>query len=67
MVAVVLSIHLILAIALILVVLVQQSEGGFEVSIMDPDALKPMVEGDEIKRVMDEARVLLADALKKLS
>ena len=48
-------------------VLVQQSERGYDVSIMDPDALKPMVNGDEIKSVMDEARVLLGDALKRLN
>ena len=48
-------------------VLVQQSEGGFDVSIMDPDALKPMVEGDEIKGVMDEAKTLLLTALKSLN
>ena len=47
-------------------VLVQQSDGGFDVSIMDPDALKPMVEGDEIKGVMDEAKTLLLTALKSL-
>ena len=47
-------------------VLVQQSEGGFDVSIMDPDALKPMVEGDEIKGVMDEAKTLLQTALSNL-
>ena len=43
----------------------QQSEGGFDVSIMDPDALKPMVEGDEIKGVMDEAKTLLQTAFKQ--
>ena len=48
-------------------VLVQRSEGGFDVSIMDPDALKPMVEGDEIKGVMDEAKALLQKALGNLS
>lgn len=47
-------------------VLVQQSDGGFDVSIMDPDALKPMVEGDEIKGVMDDAKTLPLKALKSL-
>ena len=36
-------------------VLVQQSDNGFDVSIMDPEALKPMVEGAHIKEIMDEA------------
>ena len=48
-------------------VLVQQSDDGFDVSIMDPDALKPMVEGDEIKGIMDEAKTLLQKALTNLN
>ena len=48
-------------------VLVQQSDDGFDVSIMDPDALKPMVEGADIKEVMDEAKSLLQKALDNLS
>ena len=48
-------------------VLVQQSNKGFDISIMDPDSLKGMVQGEAIKGIMDEARALLADALQKLS
>ena len=48
-------------------VLVQQSDGGYDVSIIDPDSLKNMVEGDAIQGIMDEARMLLADALQKLN
>jgi len=47
-------------------VLVQQSDNGFDVSIMDPDALKPMVEGADIKEIMDEAKVLLKKAIEHL-
>ena len=47
-------------------VLVQQSDNGFDVSIMDPEALKPMVEGAHIKEIMDEAKVLLKKALEEL-
>ena len=47
-------------------VLVQESKDGYDVSIMDPDALKNFVQGETIKTIMDEARTLLADALRNI-
>ena len=48
-------------------VLVQQSDNGFDISIIDPDALKSMVDGDTIKGIMDEAKTLLNTALQNLN
>jgi uncharacterized protein (DUF302 family) len=48
-------------------VLVQQSDNGFDVSIMDPEAFKNMADGDTIKGIMDETKTLLSTALGNLN
>lgn len=47
-------------------VVVQQEGSDSRVSVIDPAAMIPLVNGDEVKTVMGEAQVLLIRALEAL-
>ena len=46
-------------------VVVQQNGNDTRVSVIDPNTMVPLVDGDEVKTVMGEAQELLIKALKK--
>jgi uncharacterized protein (DUF302 family) len=45
-------------------VVVQQYEADTKISVIDPKAMIPLVDGDEVKAVMGEAQELLIKALQ---
>ena len=47
-------------------VVVQQENGATRVSVIDPEAMVPLVDGDEVKAVMGEAQQLLTQALQAI-
>ena len=47
-------------------VVVQQEHGATRVSVIDPEAMVPLVDGDEVKAVMGEAQQLLTQALQAI-